>query len=209
MVSVFTGFAPLFVDLGTRDAIVQRRHLSEGAVSALFWTSVGIGVGLAEVITASGPLIAHFYGETRLTTIAAISSLTFVTAALSRHQKGPLRRVMRFHEVATAELIATLLSAGLAIAMAYYGYGYWALVVRPVSMNVFLAAAVWIYSGWVPGRPTFTSEVRDMLRFGLNSTGFTMSDFCRRSIDRVAVGVSRRRRSAWGLIKMHSSYATI
>ncbi len=38
---------------------------------------------LAAVMAACGPLIARFYGEPRLTWIAAISSLTFVVSALS------------------------------------------------------------------------------------------------------------------------------
>src|SRR5690349_20160333 len=36
MVGAITGFAPILVDLGTRDAVVQQKSVSENEVSALF-----------------------------------------------------------------------------------------------------------------------------------------------------------------------------
>ena len=43
MVTALTGFATIFVDLGTRDAVVQRAHITEGEVNALFWIVLGVG----------------------------------------------------------------------------------------------------------------------------------------------------------------------
>src|SRR5688572_30481288 len=37
MVTALTGFATIFVDLGTRDAVVQRDRVTQAEVSALFW----------------------------------------------------------------------------------------------------------------------------------------------------------------------------
>jgi PST family polysaccharide transporter len=41
---------------------------------------------------------------------------------------------------------------------------------------------------WWPGIPKITQGVKDMLRFGLNITGFTMADYAGRSVDRIAIG---------------------
>ena len=37
MVAAITGFAPVLIDLGTRDAAVQKAKITEEEVSALFW----------------------------------------------------------------------------------------------------------------------------------------------------------------------------
>jgi polysaccharide transporter, PST family len=188
MVTAITGFAPVLVDLGSRDAIVQRARITEEEVSALFWITQAVGIGFAAMIAGGGPLIAHFYGEPRLTMIAVVSSLTFITSALTAQHYALLRRAMKFQELGIIEVIANFLGASLAVAMALYGLHYWALVTRPIASAMFLAAGSWIQCRWIPGRPRLTSEVKSMLRFGLNVTGFTMFDFAGKSADRVAIG---------------------
>jgi len=95
MVTSLTGFATIFVDLGTRDAVVQRSKINQGEISALFWIILAFGCGLALLVAGAGPFIARFYGEPRLTTIAMVNSLTFVGLALTcQHTKVP-RQEMR------------------------------------------------------------------------------------------------------------------
>jgi polysaccharide transporter, PST family len=188
MVAAITGFAPLLVDLGSRDAIVQRPRIREREISALFWMTQGVGVTCALVVAASGPLIAWFYSEPRLTMIAMVSSLTFVTSAATAQHYALLRRAMMFREIGTIEVIANLLGAVLAIAIALAGLHYWALVLRPIAAATFLALGAWLQCRWMPRRPQVTEDVKEMVKFGLNVTGFTMTDFVGRTSDRVAVG---------------------
>src|SRR5215831_8480105 len=76
MVTAITVFAPLLVSLGTPDAVVRRARITEREISALFWISAAVGCSVAVLMMASGPLIARFYGEPRLTWIAGVSALT-------------------------------------------------------------------------------------------------------------------------------------
>ncbi len=188
MVTAMIGFAPVLVDFGSRDAIVQRERITEGEVSALFWIAIGVGCTFAALVTAGGPLIASFYGEPRLTGIAFVSSLSFIASALISQHQALLRRAVRFRELAVVDVVANVLSAATAIAMAYSGFRYWALVVRPVAMYSFMAIGAWCYCRWVPVRPTFTPGVKEMIKFGVNLTGFSMTDFAAKNGDRVAVG---------------------
>src|SRR3954469_13389203 len=83
MVTAITGFAPVLVDLGTRDAVVQRVKITETEVSSLFWLTLAVGGTMALTVSASGSLIAVFYREPRLTSIVMVSSLTFVAVAFT------------------------------------------------------------------------------------------------------------------------------
>jgi len=188
MVTAVTGFAPVLVDFGTRDAIVQRPRITQGEVSALFWIAIGVGVFFAAAVSASGPLIATFYHEPRLPGIVFVSSLSFIASALVSQHQALLRRAVRFRELAFIDIAANVLSAVIAISMAFAGFKYWALVVKPVAMYFITALGVWIYCRWVPVRPTMTSGVKDMVKFGVNLTGFSLTDFAGRNGDRVAVG---------------------
>jgi PST family polysaccharide transporter len=188
MVAAVTGFAPVLVDLGTRDAVVQRAGITEGEVSALFWVTLGVGLTCTLAISAGGSLIAAFYNEPRLAGIAAVSSISFVGVALTAQHQALLRRAVMFREIAVIDIVANALSVVGSVVMAYAGLGYWALVVRPVATHLLVAAGTWWYCGWLPGRPRMTSGVKQMLKFGVNLCGFTLTDFIGRNGDRVAVG---------------------
>jgi PST family polysaccharide transporter len=188
MVTALTGFVPIVVDLGTRDAIVQRDRITRGEVSALFWITLSVGCGFAVLVAASGPLIAHIYGEPRLTAIALVSSLMIIASALVCQHYALLRRAMKFRNLAIIEVAANVLGAAVAIAMASYRLGYWALVLRPIITSWFLTIGIWFQCRWLPGKPTVTSAVKEMLKFGLNLIGFSGTDFVGKNSDRVAIG---------------------
>jgi polysaccharide transporter, PST family len=188
MVLALTGFASIFIDLGTRDAVSQRGHVTEGEASALFWITLGVSLLFTAIIVLCGGPLARFYGEPRLQPVAISLSLTFLLPGLYFQQYALMRRALMFQKLALIDLAANLLSTLASIGLAYRGYGYWALVWKPVLAAAFTCAGVWSTCGWWPGRPDFTQGVRSMVRFGLNVTGFTVTDYAARSIDRVALG---------------------
>ena len=188
MVTALTAFGPVLVDLGTRDAVAQRTRVTERDVSGLFWVTFTIGCTFAVALALSGPLIAAFYGEPRLSAVVCVSGLTFVALGLSVQHEALLRRAVMFRELAIVDTVANVLSAATAIALAWAGVGYWALVVRPVAMSGLATAGVWWYCPWRPGRFAVTPAVRQMLKFGANLSGFTVTDAVARNADRVAVG---------------------
>ena len=188
MVSAVVGFASIFVDLGTRDAVAQRGRVTEGEVSALFWITLGVGLVLTIITVFSAPLIARFYEEPRLGLIAITLSLTFALPALYFQQYGLMRRAMMFRTLAFIDVGGNLLATAVAIIIAFQGYGYWALVWKPVLTVLFTGLGVWISCGWWPRYPTFTTGVKELLGFGLNITGFTIADYAARAADRIALG---------------------
>lgn len=189
MVSVFTGLAPVLIDLGTRDAAVQKPKITQEEVSALFWLTMGIGGALALLLAVCSPLIvAYNHNENRLQNIALVSAITFILSAASCQHTALLRRAMMFQEIALIEVGANVVGSLAAIAMAVAGWGYWALVLKPIVSAVFTLVVVFYHCRWLPGIPRLTEGVKDMLKFGLNVTGFTMTDYIGRSADRFAIG---------------------
>lgn len=189
MVAAFTGLIPMLADLGTRDAVVQRPKITAHEASALFWLTIAIGTGLGLLLALGGPLIANYYEEPRLAAIALASSLGFVLGAAACQHFALLRRAMQFREIAIIEVGSNLVSSIVAILMAVYGAGYWALVAKPVLLAGITLLGVGWYCRWLPGIPKLTQGVKEMMRFGLHITGFSFTDYVAgRAIDRVAIG---------------------
>ena len=132
MVAAITGFATIFVDLGTRDALAQRDRVTEGEVSALFWITFGVGITLTAAAILCSPFIARFYAEPRLEPVTIALSLTFVLPSLYYQQYALMRRALLFQRLAVIDVGANVIATAVAVLVAYEGYGYWALVAKLV-----------------------------------------------------------------------------
>lgn len=188
MVSALTGFANVLMDLGTRDAAVQRSQITQEELSTLFWLTTGLGALFTSLVLGAAPLIGEFYQEDRLVRIAQFWGLTFVFTALSCQHTVLLRRRLMFQKLALIEVTANVFGAAVAIAMALFGHGYWALVSRPLVTACVMLILIWSNCHWVPGLPGFSKGTKEILKFGMNITGFTITDYVARSADRVGLG---------------------
>lgn len=188
MVSAITGYISIFVDLGTRDAVAQHARLREEEASALFLITAATGLAFTLITLSCAPLIAGFYGLPKLKAITMAMSVPFMLAGLYYQQYALMRRALMFRTLALIDISGNAIGTALAILLAHLGYGYWALVWKPAFTAFVTACAVWVCCGWWPGRPAFTQGVREMIRFGLNVTGFSIADAIARSVDRVALG---------------------
>src|SRR4030088_2710480 len=135
IVTVLTSFAPLLIDFGLGDATTLRSRITQGQVSSLFWLSSGIGLTGAVVATSCSPLIAWLYREPRLEPIALCAAITFVLLGVSNQHLALLRRTMQFGRIAKIQVLGTLVGIAIAVVIAICGYGYWALVLRPITSS--------------------------------------------------------------------------
>src|SRR5215469_6189705 len=144
IVTVLTSFAPLLIDFGLGDATAQRSKITPSQVSSLFWLSTGIGSAVAVLLAACSPLIASIYRDPRLEAIALYFSITFVLYGLSNQHLALLRRTMQFGMIAKIQFLSGLLGTVIAIFVAIGGYGYWALVLRPIlsALGIVIGALV-------------------------------------------------------------------
>ena len=195
MISALTGFAPALIDLGTQDAVVQKAKISRDEISALFWLSTGIGASLTIIVGLCAPLIASLYHEENLEEIAQVWAVVFLLSALPNQHLALLRRSLMFKRLALIEVGSNLVGAAVAIGLALLGYGYWALVFRPLLTAVMTLIGAGLSCPWIPNLPRYTPGVRDMLKFGINITLFTAIDYFGRTLDRVVIGIAQGAKS--------------
>jgi len=192
IITVLTSFAPLLIDFGLLDATAQRSKITTAQVSGLFWVSSGIGLAVAVIVAACSPLIAWVYGEPRLQPIALCTAITFLLSGLSNQHMALLRRAMQFGRIGQIQFIGTLAGIVVAVVLAMSGFGYWALVARPIATSFCVAGGAWLTCGWRPGTAVFDSDVKSMVRFGLHVVGFSVAYALARAVDRIALGLFYR-----------------
>ena len=192
IITVLTSFAPLLIDFGLGDATTQRSKITPSQISSLFWVASGVGLTVAVVLAVCSPFIAAIYRQPALQPIALCTSVTFVLWGVSNQHLALLRRTMQFGRIAKIQLLGSLAGIVTAIVLAIGGYGYWALVARPIVNAACVAAGAWLACPWRPGLPAFDNEVRPMVRFGLHVVGFSVTYTIAKAVDRIALGLFYR-----------------
>ncbi len=183
-----TGFFYIFKSLGLSDATVQRDHITHQQVSNLFWINAVAGMLLTLFLFFMAPLITAIFDDFRLINIIRVSSTSFVISGLYTQQQALLRRAMRFSALAVNEVIGIFLSVIVALSMAFAGMGYWVLVIRPLVYVTSIAIGCWIMCKWRPGLPCRNSNVKPMLKFGLNTIAYYIVDYFAKNSDKALIG---------------------
>lgn len=188
MVTAITEVFYLFKDLGLSYATVQEPQINHDQVSTLFWVNLLFGILVMLIIMLLSPAIVWFYHEPQLRLITIVSSVNFLFVGLSTQHLALLKRNMAFVPVAIIEITAAFLSTVLGIGLAWNGWGYWALVIRPILLGLFTTLGVWLFCRWRPGRPVRGSNVRPLLKFGANTLIGYLFDYITLNLDKTLIG---------------------
>lgn len=188
MVAVATNFVVMFKDMGLELATVQKAEISSRQISTLFWVNLSLSVGTMIVLMLLAPAVSWFYGDSRLTTITIVSAIGFVIGGLTVQHEALLKRQMRFMALSAIALVAMIAGYVVGIAFAWYGFGYWALVLSQLAVLTADAILVWIACGWRPGLPRRDTGVRSMLSFGGNITAYGTVNYFSKNADNLLIG---------------------
>lgn len=188
MTASITGFIGLAKEFGLPTAAIQKAEVNHKLASTLFWLNVLAGLGTTLLTAAIAPLIAWFYGERRLTMIATVTGCCYLVDAFGLQHDALLRRQMRFGRYAVTELLSTVIGLAAAIALALAGFGYWALVLRQMTMSLVKTLSVWLGTGWIPGPPSRRTGARALLKSGSEMIGESLLLYLARNLDNVLIG---------------------
>ena len=150
MLAVFVGVTAVLADGGFSAALIQRQDVDHADESTVFWCNLAAGSTLALLLGFAGPWFADFYREPRLAAMAWVMSLVVLASAAGTIHFALLGKQLDFRTQALAGGVASLLSAGVAIAMALAGYGVWALVMQSVVSATLNTGLLWWLHRWRP-----------------------------------------------------------
>jgi PST family polysaccharide transporter len=174
--------------IGVTEAIVQGEDIDHAKITSLFWLNILVSFFLCLVFMMLSPWIAGFYGEPKVTGVALWVALSIVACNLSTVHIGLLQRNMQFYETSVISIASKGISVVVAIILAWYGWGYWALVAGYLATTVLLAAGAWMICRWRPGRPAVHRGILPMIRFALHTYGNYSLNYCSRNSDNLLIG---------------------
>ncbi|TGR60231.1 lipopolysaccharide biosynthesis protein, partial [bacterium M00.F.Ca.ET.194.01.1.1] len=92
-----------------------------------------------------------------------------------------------FGQLALNDTITAAVGLLATATAAYWGFGYWSLVLGPAVSAVVALVAGWLVTRWTPSWPNLKID-GDIFRFGANLTGFNLVNFLSRNLDNILIG---------------------
>ncbi len=188
MVLAIVGVGEIVRDFGLSSAAIQAKTLSHGQRSTLFWINLGIGALLSLACAALAVPISALYADPRLVAVAIALAPTFLLNGFSTQFRAHLNRDFRFVSLSSVEIGAQITGLAVALVLAIWGWGYWALVVQQVLPVLLMAFALPLVAGWWPGLPSRTESVRGLVSFGGHLVASQVLVYASRNIDSVMIG---------------------
>lgn len=173
MLAIFVAISNVFIEGGLAKALIQRKDCQDIDFSTAFVANVVMSLVIYTILFLTAPLIADFYDEPILIDITRILSLNFVLGSINIVQRAKLMANVDFKSLAQINVISTIVSGVVGIAMAYYGCGVWSLVGQTLCSTIVLLLLFPFYSKWRPSVSFSRDSFRRLFGFGskLMATG--------------------------------------
>lgn len=188
LVTVFITILQVFIDSGLSTALIQKKDADDLDFSSVFYFNLVVCIILYLLMFYSAPYIAKFYNDLSLTPIIRVISLTLIISGVKGVQQSYVSRHMLFKRFFFSTLGGTIFSAVLGIAMAYAGFGVWAIVFQQLSNNTIDTLILWITVKWRPVKKFSWLRLKNLLSFGWKLLASSLLDTVYNNLRNMIIG---------------------
>lgn len=166
LITVFTAILQVFVDSGLGNALIQKKDADDLDFSTVFFTNIIFCIILYVGIFVCAPLISVFYDRPELAPYIRVLGLTVLISGVKNVQQAYVSRNLLFKRFFFATLGGTITAAIIGIAMAYHGFGVWALVMQQVINLSIDTTILWLTVKWRPHMKFSFKRLKGLYSFG-------------------------------------------
>lgn len=166
MLAIFIAIAQTFTDSGLSSALIQKKDRTEVDCSTMFFFSMSVGVLFYLLLYATAPLIADFYNMPILTDVTRVVALSIILSGLTAVQNARLTIDLRFRTLSLIAIISMVVTGATGLALAYSGWGVWALVFQALAGQMVTSICTWYCSRWMPKLEFSMKSFKQLWGFG-------------------------------------------
>ena len=174
LVMVFVNVLTVFVETGLGSAIIQKKAIDYKEINQLFTINVLVSVVLYISIYFLAPWIASIYSRydaKLLVAVIRVCTLVLPVGAITSIQNSILYRAFRFKKLFFINIVTVFVSGAIGIAMAYMGYGVWALVAQQIASKSLLFVILLFVLDWKPHCALPNRNTVSMIKYSANILG--------------------------------------
>lgn len=191
LIGILTIFIAIFnaiVDSGFTNALIRKQDATDTDYSTVFYTNLVISVVLAAVLFFCAKPISVFFEGPELVSLTRVMSSVVIINALSIVQRVRITKAIDFKTQTKITFSSSIGSGVIGIAMAYMGYGVWALVGQQISNQLLTTLLFWFYNKWVPKLVFSRASFKEMWAFGSKLLASSLIDTAWKEVYQVVIG---------------------
>lgn len=163
---IFTTVLNGIVDSGFSNALIRKKDITDEDYNTMFTTNMAISIILYVLLFVSAPFVSDFFHRVELTALVRVTGLVLFCNALSITQVTILAKRIDFKTKTKASLVSAVVSGVIGIAMAFIGFGVWALVTQQLSRQLLYTLSLWVLNKWCPKFTFYKDSFKYMWGFG-------------------------------------------
>lgn len=165
MLAIFIALARVFVDSGLGTALIRKQNATSEDYSTVFIFNIITGFVIYLCLFFTSPYIADFYNEPKLVMLTRVISLNFLIGSFGSIHITILSKKLNFKIQTQISILSNLISGVIAIILAYWDYGVWALVIQSISYSFSSTIFYWLSNTWKPNLKFSTKSFRNLFGF--------------------------------------------
>lgn len=135
---------------GLHLALVQKKEADELDFSTIYVAGMGFALIVYAIIFFSAPYVAIAFGNQTACPVLRVLGLNTIIGSLSGVQGAYISRHLQFKKFFYVTFSGQLLSAIVGVAMAFTGFGVWALVGQSMTTTICTTVALSLIVPWHP-----------------------------------------------------------
>ncbi|WP_137673921.1 oligosaccharide flippase family protein [Agarivorans sp. Toyoura001] len=166
MSDVLFGFLNLLLASLFTSSIIQEKNLTKQSLKQLFGAIILSHIGFFALQYSLADVAGSYYQSEVVSKILKVNAWCFIILALEVIPAALLAKNMEFKRVSIIAAVANIVAAVSTLAMAFMGYGFWALVIGEIIF-IGLRASLTFAAKPINFLPSFKiSDITPMLKFG-------------------------------------------
>ncbi len=168
VILVINSFLQIFIDSGFTKALIQKQNRTVDDFNSVFIFNVGIGVLCYILLFFCSPIVENFYSIPNLALYIKVVGLSLIINSLYAVIQTDLSIKLDFKSMAKVNLFSSLISGIIAIILAYFGYGIWALIGQIILKSLFTLIAFVCIKKYTMKFSYSHNSIVELYKFGSN-----------------------------------------
>lgn len=164
--AVFTALASAFRDFGVSQYLVQAPELTAREIRAAFALNMMVSWTFAGALLLMAPAASNFYAEPGVGKVMSVQAMTFLILPFGAITLACFRRELNYAPIVISNLISRVVAFVVAVALAYFGFGYMSLAWSSLaSIVAVVLASLWFRPPGFPRWPSLQG-IGEVFNFG-------------------------------------------
>lgn len=167
MIAIFTAFSEAIINSGFSQALIQRNKKSDlDDYNTVFTINIILSIIVYMLLCFFSEKIANFYNSPELILIIKVYFLCLILSSISIVPQAILSINLDFARLSIVNVIATIVSALVAVLLAINGFGYWSLVSVTLVKWTVISLVHLTISEWKPALYIKVKSFKILFRYG-------------------------------------------